>query len=105
MSFENFSLLKNFKDKEELYKLNQTLLRLVSEQSFFNNTDVKVSVSFSLADTDVQIKHDLGRIPTGYVVFRTSQATAIYDGTTAWDSTYIYLKSATAGTTAVIAVF
>jgi hypothetical protein len=105
MGFENFTFIKNFSNKEELYKLNQTLLKLIGEQSLTNNTDTKATIYFGVADTNVQVKHDLGRIPTGYIVTRANGATAIYDGTTTWDETYIYLKSAASGVTVNIIIY
>jgi hypothetical protein len=40
-----------------------------------------------------QIAHGLGRVPIGYWIVRKSRDVDVYDGTTAWTSTYVYLHT------------
>jgi len=44
------------------------------------------------ADTEFNFSHTLKRIPSGYIVVSIDKAGIIYKGSTAWDTTKIYLK-------------
>jgi len=44
-------------------------------------------------DTEDAFSHTLGSVPIGYIVIGRDKAGVIYDGTTAWTSTSIYLRS------------
>jgi hypothetical protein len=46
----------------------------------------------SSANTEFSITHTLGRVPIGFLVLSLSAAAQIYQSTTAWTSTTIYLK-------------
>jgi len=49
----------------------------------------------SSANTEFSITHNLGAVPTGYIVFYVSSAAIVYEGPTtgtAWTSSTIYLK-------------
>lgn len=60
-----------------------------------------VEVTFSAADTDVQVKHGLSYIPSNYFIIGTSAAMSVYDGNTDSTNTYIYLRSSATGTARV----
>lgn len=68
--------------------------------SFEDNFRGKVlTVDFVAANVDTRILHDLGYVPTGYIVCSKSVALVdVYDGDQAATSTTIFLKSAVAGT-------
>ena len=55
------------------------------------------------ANTEFSVIHTLGAVPVGYLVLKNSKAGAIYDGTTAWTSTTIYLRHEAAN--AAVTVF
>jgi hypothetical protein len=50
-----------------------------------------------VANTEFPITHNLGYIPTGFMVANTDQASHIYAGGTTWTTTQIFLKSDQAG--------
>lgn len=57
-----------------------------------------VDVSFTTANQQLQIKHTLDKVPTGYILAGSDVATRIYNGTNGtkdWTDTNIYLKSDT----------
>lgn len=56
-----------------------------------------IGATFAVANSQVQLRHGLGRVPTGYLVARASVALSIYDGTTNSDTANIYLKSSVIG--------
>ena len=58
-----------------------------------------ITVTLTLADTEQAIPHTLKRIPEGYVLVSNDKAAIIYDGTTAWTTTNIYIRSNVAATT------
>ena len=62
-----------------------------------------ITANFSAANTENTFIHNLGRIPTGYIVVKQSAATSVYDGGTPNTSTAIFLKaSAVANTTLLV---
>jgi hypothetical protein len=74
---------------------------------FSDNFDAKM-VSFTSSatpDAENTVTHTLGKIPTGYIVYSRNKAAVLYDGTTAWSTTSIYLKSNVASTAFKILVF
>lgn len=56
-------------------------------------------------DTDFAVAHSLGVTPVGYIVVGRDMATTIYNGTTSWDSSNIYLRSAIGGASISLLVF
>lgn len=61
-----------------------------------------VDVTFTAANTEVAVSHGLGRVPTGYILVKSSAATALYDGTTTNTASTIYLKASVAATVKII---
>ena len=53
-------------------------------------------------DTEDGFTHSLGSIPVGYIVLKKDKAGHIYEGTSSWTSTTIYLRSDVASVTATI---
>ena len=70
-----------------------------------DNFDCNIlSISFSAANTEVGTPHTLGREPAGYYCIGSTDATTLYDGSSANTARLIYLR-ATAATTARVLVF
>lgn len=61
--------------------------------------------SNATANTADTVTHNLGRVPSGYLVISSSLAGAVYDGGVANTSTTLSLKCATASVTAKVLVF
>lgn len=59
------------------------------------------------ADTEFAVAHNMGRIPAGYIVVKTSIAANVYTSTggTAWSTTAIYLKADAANAAITVIVF
>lgn len=75
--------------------------------NFNDNIDCRV-IDFTSSGTpnaENTIAHDLGKIPTGYFVVGKDKAGDLYNGTTTWTATNIYLKNAVASVTAKIIIF
>lgn len=53
-------------------------------------------------DTETSFSHTLGAVPVGYIVLSKDKAGVIYDGTTSWTSSAIYLRSNVASVTAKV---
>lgn len=64
-----------------------------------------VYTSNGTADTEDTVAHELERIPVGLFVGIPDIAGVIYAGTTAWDSTNIYLRASLATVTVNLLVF
>lgn len=55
-------------------------------------TDIQ-DVSFVAANTETQVAHGLQKVPTGYMLCGSNVSTTLYDGTSSWTKTHLYLKS------------
>ena len=61
---------------------------------FTSNIKCKiVDVSFKAANTDTTIRHQLKKIPTGYIVVRSNVAAVVYDGSVEFSTLSLTLKS------------
>jgi hypothetical protein len=74
---------------------------------FTDNVDCRIVDYASNATPDAEdtLAHGLGKVPTGYIVIGKDKAGTVYDGTTAWTATNIYLKCDTASVAAKLIVF
>lgn len=58
-----------------------------------------------VANTEFSFAHKLNKVPVGYHIMRRNNTGVIYDGTTAWTSSLIYLKCTVATQAMTIFVF
>lgn len=96
---EFFQVLKSF--------INDTQAILNRGIMFSDNVDCRL-VSFESSgtpDAENTVAHTLGKVPTGYIIYRQSAAGILYDGASEWTATNIYLKCDTASVTFYILVF
>ena len=56
-----------------------------------------VSAVFATANAEVTIAHTLNRVPTGFIPVLPSVAMSVYNGSTPWTASSVYLKSTVAG--------
>lgn len=59
----------------------------------------------AVAGTELEISHGLKRIPSGYLVIGKDKTGDIFDGSTVWTSSSIYVKSDVASLTIKVLVF
>ncbi len=64
-----------------------------------------VDISSGGADAEFTIEHGMGVIPLGYLVISRDKPGVIYNSTTPWDESYIFLKSTVAGTVLRLLIF
>jgi len=57
------------------------------------------------ANVEFAVTHTLGRIPVGYTVIKNDSNGVIYDGTSTWTTTTIYLRSSAANASMTIMLF
>jgi len=55
--------------------------------------EFQVITTNASADTEDAFAHTLGSVPIGYIVLSRDKGGVIYDGSTSWTSTNIYLRS------------
>ena len=68
-----------------------------------DNWDAQIiSVVLAAANVEQAVAHTLKRVPIGYIVVSNDKAAIIYDGTTAWTSTNLYIRSNVITTTVKI---
>lgn len=53
-------------------------------------------------DTEFELSHNLGRVPSGYFVASQNGAGSLYDSGTAWTSKKIYFKSSVQDTVYIV---
>lgn len=53
----------------------------------------RIEVVTAVADTEVAITHNLGRVPSGYIVLKQDKAGSLYESGTAWTDKIAYFKS------------
>ena len=63
-----------------------------------------LTFNFLTANTDLTVIHDLGRIPKGFIVTNSSVAMSIYQGSGAWSSKSICLRSNAVGVASIYAI-
>jgi hypothetical protein len=57
-----------------------------------------IEVTFKVANVEERVRHGLEYVPQNYIVVGASVALIVYDGLTASDRTFFYLRSSQAGT-------
>lgn len=62
------------------------------------------TVTFGAANSDLQIAHNLNRIPRGYIVISRTAGFVVYDGSTPWTRSNIYLKASSTGTAKIVII-
>jgi len=95
--------------------LEKSWTRLIDQLMEILNGGAKFSDNFNcqlvtvttdaIPDTEGAVSHTLKRVPTGYLVYGRDKSGVIYDGSTAWTTTAIYLRSNVASVTANIIIF
>jgi len=75
--------------------------------SFEDNMDVSLVTVTSDATpgTEFSVSHGLGKVPTGYIVYKQGGAGTIYNGPTANTATTLYLRSDASSTSFSVIVF
>lgn len=89
-SVDLLELLRRFEEYDR--NMNAILNRGIL---FGDNVDA-VSVEFTSnvsANTEDEVAHTLGKVPTGYLVYYKSKAGDVYASGTAWTKSNIYLKT------------
>lgn len=72
----------------------QETVRVVNGGLGLENFDGKVlSITFGVANVDTTLAHNLGRVPSGYIVTGASAACSVYNGSAANTSANIILRS------------
>jgi hypothetical protein len=93
--------------------LNEVLFVLNGNIEFGNPTDGisningvwLTAVTPGVVDTNFTLSHNLGYIPTGWLVVNIDKAAILYKGATPWSTTQLTLKCNVATTAIVIFVF
>ena len=95
--------------------LEQELLSAWNELAQLLNGGIKFSDNFNAetvtiadtgtANTEFTVTHALKRIPTGFIVTSRTGTGVVYNGSTAWSVSAIYLKCTTANNAIKVLVF
>lgn len=71
----------------------------------FNQSDALSVADTGTVNVEFAITHHLDRIPNGYILTNTNKAISLYNGSTAWTTSVIYLKCDAANATIKLYVF
>jgi len=99
--------IKDVETKEFARKLIQFLddsLRKISGIPF-NQSEALSVADTGAANVEFSITHHLGRVPNGYILTKTNKAASLYDGSSAWTTSTIYLKCSAANAAIELYVF
>lgn len=61
--------------------------------------------SHTTANAEFSVSHTLGRVPGGYFVVKRDKAGVVYDGTTSWTTSAIYLRCSVSSTALRLVIF
>ncbi len=99
---DSFEDLRKFTDQN----LSQIVSVLNGNINFEDNVNVSiVSFTFSVANTNYQVTHSLGIVPTGFIIVGKNISTDIYNGDGVNTKSSIFLKSTVANATVKVMVF
>lgn len=96
---DNSISISNVKDFEELRRFSSISISKLNEilngsALFSDNVKCQIiSATIGGSGSDTEVSHSLNQTPIGYIVIKNSADTGVYDGTTAWSSSKIYLRS------------
>lgn len=101
--------LTNTNDQAKFFRYASVLLNDIVavinggiEINSSNMNLVIISCTFTAANTNTTFSHGLERVPSYYIVCKSSVSAGIYTGTTAFTSSTVTLKSSAAGTFSII---
>lgn len=63
-----------------------------------------LTFNFTKANTDTTVQHDLGSIPTGYLIKSCSAPMSVFNGVKSWTDNNITLQSNATGTVVLYAI-
>lgn len=103
----------------DVRQLDNDMLKALSELSinldsilnqgmrFEDNVDCRLVevTSHATPGTEFSVSHGLGKVPTGYVIYRRDGAGTVYDGTSADTATTLFLRSDASSVTFKLIVF
>jgi hypothetical protein len=78
--------------------------RLTFGDNISAETGITVTTS-GVVGTDIPVDHSLGRIPTGFIAVGLDAPVIIYQSSTPWTTTQIFLKSDTSPATFNLTIF
>lgn len=98
------SKLDQEKKFRTIEKFMQAVKEIINGKIDFDKNMVvaPISVQFTATNTEKAIAHNLGRTPRGFLVISSTAAANIYNGTSAWTDSNIYLKSSALTTVQLI---
>lgn len=99
----NIQQVKPEQVQEYVDKFCNNVVEVVNGGLDFGNFNGKsMSVTFSSANVDTAVPHNLGRVVGSYLVLSCSAAMQIYNGTAQSTGAILYLRSSAAGTAQII---
>lgn len=89
--------------QNDLRRLQMTAFSVsgkIKDQNRMGSLGAAVSITTPTAGTEFTFPHPLGRVPNGYVVYRTALGGVVYDpsdGSARWDARTMILRSTVTG--------
>lgn len=105
LSYIDFNNIEDEKEQARLLAIFTSGVKNILNNgiSFSDNFASKiVTVSFDVANAEVNVAHNLGKNPTGYLVLTRSANAVIYDGVSESTTSSIFLRSSAVATCSVM---
>jgi hypothetical protein len=94
--------------QQELFKYTSKVSNVVNGglnyEEHFNAKSVSVA-NTGVADTEFAVPHNMKLVPSGYHVIKNGNGGAVYDGTTPWTTTNVYLRCKSANNNITVLLF
>jgi len=110
MKLDAIQDIGNVKDWEQLKRFSQRIYEQISDilnggATFGDNMSASIqALTFDAANKESVLKHNLGRVPIGFITISKSVDMNLFNGPTAWSNENIYIQSSAAGTATVIII-
>ncbi len=108
MKIKTIQDISNVQSWEDLRRyssqsINDLVTVVNGKIDFVDNCSTSLApVQFTKANVEVEVKHSLGRVPSGYIVAGKSASFDIYNGASPNTDSTIYVKGTVAGTATLL---
>lgn len=101
-NYSNLSTLDDLKRFLSVFLDNLTPIVNGNIEFDLNIKTKTVTANFLTANTELEVTHNLGRVPVGYLLAQSNVSTTLFNGVSTNTDSKIYLKSSAIANTTII---